>query len=70
MGEIIAIDHWRRERECRCKEATLRAFDELRAREEPVRTALEAATLVFRYHHPEMPIEKTLFTVSTWLLDR
>ena len=70
MGEVITIDRWRHDRECRCKAATLRAFDELRARQEPVKTALEAATLVFRFHHPEISIENTLFTVSAWLLGR
>lgn len=70
MAEIIDMDEWRHTRRCQCKTATLRAYDELRARGEPVHVAMEAASVVYRYHHPEFTTQSAIGSIAGWLMNR
>lgn len=67
---VIDLNEWKHTRFCRCKSAVLRAFDELLKRNESLRVAEEAAVIVYRYHHPEIPFEGAVDTVATWIRDR
>ena len=69
MGDVIDLHDWVHRTTCRCKPATLRAFRELRKREEPLQVALEAASIVYRYHHPDVSEDLALQTVVGWLLE-
>lgn len=70
MGRIIDFHDWVHRKTCRCKPASLRAFDGLREREEPLDVALEAASIVYRYHHPDVSEDLAVHTVLGWLLER
>lgn len=52
---------------CDCRTAVLRTFDELRKRQMSETAALESATAVFRFHHPEVPALDALKTVDEWI---
>lgn len=52
---------------CDCRTAVLRTFDELRKRNMSETAALESATAVFRFHHPEIPATDALKTVDEWI---
>jgi hypothetical protein len=55
------------ERFCRCRMAVLRAYHGLLERGEPVTTARQAATMVFRWHHPDIEAPERDHIVSSWL---
>ena len=42
----------------------------MRQRDEPLHVALEAASIVYRYHHPEVTEELAVQTVVGWLTER
>lgn len=67
---FLGLHEWMHGRVCRCRSATLRTYDELIARDEPLNVALEAATVVYRYHHPDVPVDIAMDTVIGWLLAR
>lgn len=52
---------------CDCRTAVLRTFDELRKRNMSETAALESATAVFRFHHPEIPATDAFKTVDEWI---
>lgn len=70
MAVVIDIADWKHDQRCRCKVATLRAYDELRSRGEPIRIAMEAASVVYRYHHPEFSPHNAVQSIAGWLLNR
>ncbi len=53
-----------------CKQASLRAYRELRARGRHDPAAFEAAVAVYRYHHPETPARESSFIVAGWIEER
>lgn len=55
------------DRDCRCRNAVERAFAGMMASGAPDSVAREAATRVFRYHHPECSDRHARDTVETWL---
>ncbi len=52
---------------CRCRSAVERAYAGMIASGAPNQVAMEAATRVFRYHHPECSSRHAQDTVETWL---
>ena len=67
---VVDLNEWKHTRCCRCQTAVLRAFDELVKRNESLKVAEEAAVIVYRYHHPEIPFEGAVDTVSSWIRNR
>lgn len=49
-----------------CRAAVERAFRELTLKGEPAVHAREAALVLFRWHHPEVPAEAAAETVAAW----
>lgn len=56
-----------RDRECMCRAAVKRAYRELRELDETDASAFDAATKVYRWHHPEIPRLQARFTIAEWL---
>lgn len=52
---------------CICKPAVVRAYQGMMASGSGENDALEVATRVLRYHHPEMPAQRILVTVERWV---
>lgn len=53
--------------ECRCRAAVTRAYTGMLVSGVPNRVALEAATRVYRYHHPEADVPSAQNTVESWV---
>jgi hypothetical protein len=53
-----------------CRHAVERAFDELTASGVPVKHAFEAAFVIYRVHHPEVPLDLAVAEVSRWTVGR
>lgn len=53
--------------DCKCYGAVMRAYGTLVAAGEPLCTALEAAQIIYRYHHPEDSKEDAHLTVESWV---
>jgi hypothetical protein len=70
MTVVIDRQDYGHSRRCQCKAATLRAYEELRARGESIRVAMEAASVVYRYHHPEFSAQGAIQSIAGWLLNR
>lgn len=52
---------------CGCRPMVERAFRELVGRGQPVSYALEAAEVVLRWHHPEVPCPEASEIVARWV---
>lgn len=52
---------------CKCKMAVLNAYNGLLEHELPESFAREAATLVYRHHHPEDSKELSRLKVESWI---
>ena len=52
--------------DCKCYRAVMRTFDFLSA-QEPYNTALEAAQIVYRHHHPEDSKASAHLVVERWV---
>ena len=52
---------------CFCRAAVERAYAGMVASGAPNQVAMEAATRVFRYHHPKCSLKYAEHTVETWL---
>ncbi len=52
---------------CKCKLAVLQAYNDMIGDEMPQRYAREAATRVYRHHHPEESKELSSLTVESWI---
>lgn len=52
--------------DCKCYKAVMRAYGGLIAAGQPQSTALEAATIVYRHHHPEETPAIAGLTVERW----
>lgn len=57
----------REEEQCECRAAVLRAFGELRRRKMSEKAAFDSATVIFNFHHPEIPEAEAKNTVSEWI---
>ena len=55
----------RRPADCKCYGAVLRTYASMR--DEPQHIAIEAARLVYSYHHPEDSKEDAFLTVQRWV---
>lgn len=53
--------------DCHCQKAVQRAFVGMLASGAPRSVALEAATRVFLYHHPDVPAAEAHGTVEHWV---
>jgi hypothetical protein len=49
-----------------CRPAVERAFTKLTADGVPKRHAIEAAIIIYRYHHPEVPLGCAVAEVCRW----
>jgi hypothetical protein len=54
--------------QCRCRAAVTRAYASMIASGVADCVALDAATRVYRYHHPEVADQPARLTVETWVL--
>lgn len=52
---------------CGCRPIVERAYRELVGRGRPDRHALEAATVVLRWHHPELREPEAVLIVERWV---
>ena len=52
-----------------CRAAVERCYAELCARSEPPLRAREAALIIFRYHHPEVPLDEAASLIEMWTRD-
>jgi hypothetical protein len=50
-----------------CRPAVIRAYTAFVALGEPRSHALEAAVVVYRWHHPEVPFARAVQTVLGWV---
>ena len=53
-----------------CKQAALRAYQELRDRGKTDPAAFNAAVAVYRHHHPETPRRESKHIVAGWIEER
>jgi hypothetical protein len=53
-----------------CRDAVERAYDEMRASGAPDPHALDAALVIYRFHHPDIPMDEARTEVSRWTLGR
>jgi hypothetical protein len=53
-----------------CRPAVERAFTELSALGVPQGHAVEAALIVYRFHHPEIPVHAAVADVTRWTIGR
>ncbi len=53
--------------DCKCHGAVMRAYSGLLNAGEPEATALEAAKIVYGFHHPEDSKEDQALTVERWI---
>lgn len=53
--------------DCRCRAAVTRAYNGMLVGGVPNTVALEAATRVYRYHHPEADYDAAHHTVESWV---
>ena len=53
--------------ECKCYGAVMRAYGGLIEAGQPKTVALEAAKIVFGYHHPEDSLMSQALTVERWI---
>jgi hypothetical protein len=49
-----------------CRPAVERVFTALTADGMPERHAVEAAVIIYRYHHPEVPLGRAVTAVCRW----
>jgi hypothetical protein len=49
--------------------AVVRAYREMRGKGQPDRFALEAAIIVYLWHHPQVPCAEARQIVSFWVAD-
>lgn len=54
-------------RACTCRAAVERAYRELKQRDEADVSAFNAATQIYRWHHPDASLLDARFTVAEWL---
>lgn len=54
---------------CQCRGAVVRAYRELRARDETDMSAFNSATRVYLWHHPEASEHEARYTIAEWLDD-
>lgn len=52
---------------CKCRGAVLRAYKELLSAGHPEVCAMQAAKIVYHYHHPEDPKDDAALTVERWV---
>ncbi|MGH1404419.1 MAG: hypothetical protein ACRBDL_09255 [Alphaproteobacteria bacterium] len=55
--------------ECKCYKAVMRAYDGLVEAGEPESVAIDAARIVYGYHHPEDSLADQTLTVERWVND-
>jgi hypothetical protein len=53
--------------ECVCRAAVIRAYGGMMAAGLPDSKALDAAVRVYRYHHPDEPVDRARDLVETWV---
>jgi hypothetical protein len=53
-----------------CRSAVERAFAGLTASGVPAKHAVEAALVIYRAHHPDIPIENAVADVMRWTIGR
>jgi hypothetical protein len=53
--------------DCKCYKAVMQAYGTLVAAGQPERVALEAARIVYNYHHPEDLKPIAALTVERWI---
>lgn len=51
--------------DCKCYGAVMRTYAGMS--DEPDHVASQAALRVYRYHHPEDPLDKAALTVESWI---
>ena len=52
---------------CKCQGAVLRTYEGLVSKGQPIQIALEAAKIVYGYHHPEDSKCDAALTVERWI---
>ncbi len=52
---------------CKCQGAVLRTYKGLVSKGQPTQIALEAAKIVYGYHHPEDSKQDAALTVERWV---
>lgn len=67
MCDIRLKDGIKAARDCKCYRAVMNAYGGLTQAGQPYRMALEAAALVYGYHHPEDSKEDRFLTVERWI---
>ncbi len=50
-----------------CQMASINAYRQLRRCGEDDRAAFRAAVRLYRFHHPEVPVEQAIHTVAEWI---
>ncbi len=53
--------------DCKCYKAVMNAYSSLMEAGQPDGIALEAAIIVYGYHHPEDAQEDRVLTVESWV---
>ena len=53
--------------DCGCRAAVSRAYGGLVAAGLPEGNALDAAVRVYRYHHPEQPVDRARTLIESWV---
>lgn len=53
--------------DCKCYKAVMRAYDSLIDSGQPQNIAIDAATIVYGYHHPEDAVSDRVLTVERWI---
>ena len=56
--------------DCKCYKAVMRAYGTLVESGEPQRVALDAAKVVYSYHHPEDTKSDKALTVERWVNEK
>lgn len=54
-------------RDCKCYKAVMRTYHELVTAGQPESIALDAAKIVYGYHHPEDTTRQRSLTVERWI---
>ena len=53
--------------DCKCHGAVMRAYDGIMKSGQPQQVALDAARIVYGYHHPEISFRDQKLTVEHWV---
>ena len=67
MCDIRIKDGIKAAQDCKCYQAVMKAYGGMTKAGQPHKTALEAAAIVYSYHHPDENKEDRFLTVERWI---